>query len=178
MSTILRWPSNITHVFPGPVQFQHTQTVLPDGSVTNAKIAALAGIEATKLEGEFSWNYSQTGTVVAGGPLYFGPIRGATGDVISLEAAITETIATGADRTVTIDLQKSTGAGAFATILSSTLVLNNASVLRTAVAAVLAAGAALVAGDILRLTVAVAGAAGNQALGLTIRVILREDAEP
>lgn len=175
---LIRVPSDTTWQFQGPATFSNQQFVFPDGVVTKAKIPALAGIEASKLEGEFAWHHTMTGTVVAAGPLYYGPIRGATADVISLEAAVTETIATGADRTVTIDLQKSTAGGAFASILTSTLVLNNASVLRIAQAAVLAAGAALVTGDLLRLSVAVAGAAGNQALGLVIRVILREDAEP
>lgn len=174
MSVPVRYDAGIDHFFYGTVSFLGT-TNYKAGSIRNVDVNAAAAIDASKLEGEYTFDVSQTGTVVAG-THYFGPIRGATGDVISIEAAITETIATGADRTVTIDLLKSTGAGAFASILTAVLVLDNTNVLRTLEAGSLAAGAALVDGDLLKLTIAVAGAAGAQALGLIVRVILREDA--
>lgn len=102
-------------------------------------------------------------------------VRGATATVIGLEAAICGTIATGADRTVTVDLHKSTGGGAYATVLSSTIGFTNASTLRTAVAAVVSASpAALVDGDILRLIVTVAGSASAQALGLIVTLTYTE----
>lgn len=144
--------------------------------LVNNDIDTAAAIAATKLQGEFNVPLTQTGTVVAA-TQYVHVVRGVNGQVVALQAAITETIATGGDRTVTLDLARSTGAGAFASILSSTLVFTSASVLRTVSTASLSSSpTALVAGDILRLTVAVAGAAGNQALGLAAAVILREDA--
>lgn len=143
-------------------------------SITNAMVSATAAIAATKLQGEFTLRHTQTSTVAAATE-YLRIIRGATGTIVDIEACITETIATGADRTVTIDLLKSTGAGAFATVLSSTIVFNNASVLRTITTGTISS-ASLVDGDILQLTVAVAGAAGNQAEGLIVTVTLREDA--
>ncbi len=72
-------------------------------------------------------------------------------------------------------MKKSTGAGAFATVLASTLVFTNASVLRTAVAATLGATLTYVVGDIFQLYVTVAGAAGNQALGLAVDLFLAEN---
>lgn len=77
--------------------------------------------------------------------------------------------ATGADRTVTVDLQKSTGGGAFATVLTTTVNITNVTVIRTAVSGTILT-APVVAGDILQLVVTVAGAAGAQAQGLLVEV--------
>lgn len=143
----------------------------PAASIGNAAITGT--IVATKLESAFNLSYAQTGTVVAA-TTYLRIVRGATAEVVSIEAAITETIATGADRTVTIDLKRSTAGGAFATVLSAPIVLDNTNVLRTLEAGTVSLPD-LVDGDILQLTVAVAGAAGNQALGLVVAVTLRED---
>lgn len=145
-------------------------------NLTNTNIAADAGIRATKLEGEFNFTHSQTSTIAAA-TQYLRVIRGGEGTIVAIEAAITEAIATGADRTVTIDLQKSTGGGAFATVLSSTIQFTNASTLR-AVSAGTISTSGVVDGDILKVTVAVAGAAGAQATGLVVSVTLREDSEP
>lgn len=142
-------------------------------SVNNAMITSDANIAGTKVQGKHKKTLSQAGTVVAA-TQYVAILGGATGAVMSVRAAITETIATGADRTVTIDVQKSTGAGAFGTILTSTIVFNDGSVLRTVSTATIN-DTTLVAGDILKITVAVAGAAGNQAQGLVVEVEYRED---
>lgn len=102
---------------------------------------------------------------------------GATGELLDVDAFIA-VVATGADRTITVDVQKSTGAGAFATIMTATIGFTNASAVRTAVSGTLAAGAGtLVAGDILQVVVTVAGAAGNQATGLTVSLKIREKAD-
>jgi hypothetical protein len=149
-----------------------TRLLPPAGSIANAAIQADAEIDETKLQHRHALHYSATGTVVAATEyIHIMPVDGA---LLSIEAAITEIIATGADRTVNVDLQKSTGAGAFATVMTATIEFDNASVLRTAVAGVLAS-TALVAGDILKIVITVAGAAGNQALGLVVTVELRED---
>ncbi len=100
-------------------------------------------------------------------------LKGTAATISAIQAAITGLIATGGDRTVDVDLQKSTGAAAFATILSSTIHFTNGSVLRTVSAGTLSS-ASLVAGDILRIIITVAGAAGNQAQGLMVTVTLTE----
>jgi len=100
-------------------------------------------------------------------------VRGATGTLLGFEASINGTIATGADRTVTVDLQKSTGGGAFSTVLSSTIGFTNSSTLRTAVAGVFSV-TGLVDGDQLAVIVTVAGSAGNQALGLSMTLTYEE----
>jgi hypothetical protein len=112
----------------------------------------------------------QTGTVVAA--TKYRKIH-RVGKILELRACITETIATGADRTVTIDLLRSTAGGAFASVLSATVVLNNLSTLLVDMLGTLNT-TALAAGDTLKLTVAVAGAAGAQALGLSVSALLTE----
>jgi hypothetical protein len=143
--------------------------VPPDGCIDDDAIEAAANVAYTKHQHMLDWNYYQVagGAIVAASPELF--IARAVGGLISIEAAITGTIATGADRTVTIDLHKSTGAAAFATVLSGTIVLDNTSVLRTLEAGTISDDD-FVDGDLYRLVVTVAGAAGNQALGLIVTV--------
>jgi hypothetical protein len=81
--------------------------------------------------------------------------------------AIVVTPATGADRTVTVDLKKSTGGGAMSTVLSGTIGFTNLSTAFTDVSGTLSS-ADYVEGDVFEAVVTVAGAAGNQALGLLI----------
>lgn len=148
---------------------------LPAGQLADIDIAAAAAIQASKIISAKPWHsqlFAAATTVTAltvEGPI----ILGATGGLIKMSASINGAIATGGDRTVTVDLHKSTGAGAFATVLSSTIVFTNATVLRTATAAVISS-ASLVAGDILRVIVTVAGAAGAQATGLNVSLAYYE----
>lgn len=145
----------------------------PASSITNTAIIAGAGIEATKVVHQFALEYTQPGGTAVVNATQLLHILRAGGEVVSIEAFVT-TVATGADRTVTIDLQKSTAAGAFATILTSGLVLNNASVVRTVYSGAIASPT-LIDNDLLQLVVTVAGAAGNQAQGLQVTVTLREN---
>ncbi|HZT79628.1 MAG TPA: hypothetical protein VFA26_05385, partial [Gemmataceae bacterium] len=142
-------------------------------NLDNSNVAGNAGIKASKLEGEFSLGYSQTGPVVSD-THYLRIVRGANATVLALQAAITEAVATGADRTVTLDLQKSTGGSAFATILAAPVQFTSGSALRAVSAAVISS-ASLTAGDVLRLVVTAGGSAGAQAQGLAATVTLRED---
>jgi hypothetical protein len=93
--------------------------------------------------------------------------------IISFEAFIAVQ-ATDASRTVTVDLHKSTGGGAFATALSATAGITNATAVRTAVAGTVSSASG-VAGDIYKAVVTVAGGVGTQAKGLTVRLIIDEN---
>lgn len=164
--------TNAVH-FAGAVSFGGTFTP-PTGSITNASIVASAGIDASKVNHKFPLRYAQApGSAIVAGTQDLHVVAGATGAIESVEAAITGAIATGGDRTVTIDIQKSTGGGAFATVLSATIQFDNGDTLRTASAGTVS-DADLVDGDILRVVVTVAGAAGAQAEGLIVTLFLQE----
>jgi hypothetical protein len=148
----------------------------PASSVGNNAIESLAGIEATKVVHQFTLRYGQASGSAVVADTQVLHIARASGTIVAMEAVIYGAIATGGDRTVTLDLLKSTAGGAFASVLSSTLVLDNTNTIRVLEAASINTDS-YIADDLLQLTVAVAGAAGNQAQGLTVVVWLRENPE-
>jgi len=153
------------------------RVTLPDSTVTNASVAGGAGIAATKLEHQFPIRYQQQpGSNVAAATEDIHIVYGATGDVVAVHAALNGVIPSG-DRTAVVDLQKSTGGGAFATILTGTITLDSANTIRVAEAGTLTAGAACVVGDILRVVITVGGSSGTNPQGLVVRVVMREDAQ-
>lgn len=166
-------------MFPGDLQANGsvycTGLYATGATITNAMISGSAAIAASKIVHKYVFPvYQYTGTAVVAQTNDIHIVSGATGVIESAEAVITGAIATGGDRTVTVDIHKSTGAGAFSTICSATIGFTNASVLRT-IAAAAFSSTSLVDGDIIRVVTTVAGAAGNQAQGLLVTVKLRED---
>lgn len=149
----------------------------PASSITDASIVANAGIQATKVV------HQNPG--VATGVQLFNPtatvtaltqtlgMAHASGTLIGFGAWV-EVVATGADRTITVDLKKSTGGGAYATVLSATVGFTNGSTIRTLVSGTISS-ASYVAGDIFQAVVTVAGSAGAQATGLTLKLIADEN---
>jgi len=160
--------------YSGTVSYTGTINV-PAGTIDNADVNAGAAIAATKLEHQFpiSKGLVAPGVAVTAMTKLLHIVAGATGEIVSIEAAVT-TIATGADRSLSVDLQKSTAGGAFATVLSATADIDDEDTVRTAYAGTVSS-ASLVDGDILELIVTVAGSAANQAEGLIVTVQLRED---
>jgi hypothetical protein len=148
---------------------------VPASGITNYMIAASPPIDANKLYRHQSIDRELFGPAVTVAALTTDVhiVRGTAGTLVGFQAAICGTIATGADRTITVDLQKSTGAGAYSTVLSGTIGFTNASVLRTAVSGTFS-NTSLVAGDILRVIVTVAGSASAQALGLVATLTYAE----
>lgn len=146
-------------------------STLPAASVTNAMIAAGANVDASKVIARQEWGtelFPPTTAVAALTQVLGMAYAGCT--LVEFSAWI-EVVATGADRTVTVDLKKSTGAGAYATILSATVGFTNASSVRTKVTGTFSS-TTLVAGDILEAVVTVAGSAGAQATGLSCSLIV------
>ncbi len=172
----------MANIFDSDILFRGTCTFLRGiaqaaGSVTNAMIASAAGINATKLEHQHSVNvelYGPAVTIAALTKLVFA-CRGATATVISVKASI-YVAADDVSRTVHVDIQKSTGGGAFATIMTATVSITNGTAIFTPVAGTINSGA-LVAGDVLQCVVTVAGGSGNQAKGLMLEMHVREDAD-
>lgn len=160
----------------GPCTFRG-QMNLPAGNIKDADISAAANIAASKCESRDRIVVSQAGNVATVTTYVYVVKSAATiGAVVDdFRAAITETIMTG-DRTVTFDLQKSTGAGAFATVLTAVISFANGDAVRTPKAATLAAGALnLVAGDILKVIVTyAAGTTGTVPQGAVAQLNIRE----
>lgn len=81
------------------------------------------------------------------------------------------------DRSFTVDLQKSTGGGAFATILSAVITRNSSDTDRTTESATISS-AALIAGDVLRVVVAyTAGTTGTLPLGVTAQIMVEQNGQ-
>lgn len=146
----------------------------PAGSISDTAVAANAGVDDSKLKRRMTFAHSQTGTVAAA--VQYCRIVEASGTVLSVEAAITETIATGNDRVVSVDVKKSTGGGAFNSILAATIDFDDASVLLDVSEATITSPN-VVDGDVLEIVVTVAGVNANQALGLLVNLTLREAAQ-
>lgn len=160
-----------TH-FAGPVVLLSTVT-MPDGAIGNADIEAGAAIAATKLQHQFPLHLSVSGTVAAVTNIVH-VARGA-GTLVSVEAvAATVPTGTGCDYTVTCDVKKSTAGGAFATMLTTTAVIDDGETDLTPVAAVVSGSNTYVDGDLLEIVVTVAGSVGTQATGLCVTAFVYE----
>lgn len=153
--------------------FSCSSMKIPAGAVSDASVASGAAISASKIIHQYPKHYQQnTSAAVVADNQYSHIVNGATCTLAYVKAAV-DTPATGADRTVNVDLQRSTGGAAFASVLTSTISFTNASTARTVVSGSIAT-AALAQGDILKWVVTVAGAAGNQAIGLIAEAFYQE----
>ena len=142
--------------------------------IADANIDQAAAIDDRKMRHRYRKHLAvEAATAITAATYTSHVVVGATGTIRTFKASITGTIATGADRTVDVDLQKSTGAGAFATVLSATIHFTNASTIR-ALSSAAFSDSSLVAGDILQIVLTVAGAAGNQAKGLACELEVAE----
>lgn len=147
--------------------------VLSLASVVDATVSSAAAIQATKVIHRHAIPINLFASTTAVSATTKGLYAAQnTGTIRNFEAYV-DVVATGADRTVTVDLQKSTGAGAFSTVLSATIGFTNASTARTLVSGTISSSS-IVDGDLLQVVVTVAGAAGNQATGLTVHLTVDE----
>lgn len=158
------------HHFVGSVAFLSSVN-LPDATVDDDAIESGANIAYSKTQTLFPLRHTQTGTVVAASEIVH--VAHGDGALLSVEAVVS-TVATGADRTVTVDVQKSTAGGAFATLLTTTIVLDDDSVVRVPEAGVVSGTPTFIDGDILSIIVTVAGSAGAQAAGLCVTAMVYE----
>lgn len=145
---------------------------LPASTIDEAALKPGALIPAAKVVARFAKDHRQAAGADVAAKTELIHIAGYAGIVKSVEAAIDSAI-TG-DNTVTVDLKKSSGGGAFASVLTAALVINSATAVRTAVAAVLdAAKDDYAAGDVFEVVVSVTGT-GTQAQGLVVTVFFEE----
>lgn len=155
----------------GATQIVGTLNV-PAGSITADDIATGADIPTSKTVHRHVLQYSQAGGAsVADATVPIHIARGTTGTLIAVEVAIL-TAAIG-DSTVTVDLQKSTGGGAFASMLTAVVEIDSSTVVRTAGAATLDS-TSFTDGDILELIINATAGTGTLPQGLIVTVTLDE----
>jgi len=146
---------------------------LPDSAVTNASVVAAAGISASKLEHPLHLSYSQSLETNATAGTYVVHAARASGTLKAFEVGLLvapDTAAGSSGRTVTIDLQKSTAGGAFASVLAAAITLNSTTTVRTLTAATIT-GTTFIDGDILAVVVTVAGDTGTHPLGIYAELV-------
>jgi len=149
---------------------------LPSGAVSNASIQANAAIDASKLVHVIAKQYQQgTASAVVADTQFCHIVNGSTCTLAYVKATV-DTVATGADRTVSVDLQKRTGSGSWASVLTSTITFNSASTAGTIVSGSIATST-LAQDDYLKWVVTVAGSAGNQAIGVLAEAFFQEAAQ-
>ena len=149
---------------------------MPTGQITNADIETGAGIEATKVVHQFPLRHSQNDGSDVTTQTELIHVAYAAGTVVAVEAVCDQVPA--AANTITIDLLKSTGGGAFATMLSAAIVLDSANTDRVAEAGTVSGSNTYVDGDILEITVVApddGGSADSQGQGLCVTVWVREE---
>jgi hypothetical protein len=136
-----------------------TRMNYPAGSVDNAAVKTLAGIDATKLVHIHRAVYAQpSGSVSAAEAKVVHVVHGATATLVGFKAG-SVTACVGA-ATITVDLKKNG-----VSVLTATIVLDNANTARVVEAATITTAAA-VAGDVFEVSVAVAAGGGTIGSGV------------
>lgn len=147
---------------------------IPPASLTGEGVAPDAGIPASAIEHQYPLVYRQEGTVVAATvPIHI--TRGA-GEIIGIKATVL-THATGADRALTVDLKAGSNGVAMATQLTGVITIDELAANLQVFEGTLIVDPSYAADETLELVIAVAGAAGAQAIGLIVEVMVRENAD-
>jgi hypothetical protein len=146
---------------------------IPAGSITDAEIASNADIGAAKVIHEIAVFADQVpGTAVVAATRVVHVAR-AAGTIAAFKIGVI-TAPTGGDKAYTVDLQKSTGTGAFASVLSAAYTVNSSSADKTAYSATLGTTTTYVAGDIFEIVIAVSGSTGTQGQGVIAEAFFEE----
>jgi hypothetical protein len=145
---------------------------IPAGTITNSDLSASAAVAASKVVHQISAvSQFATGTTVAAKTEVVHVAR-AAGTIGALKVFAT-VAPTGGTLAYTVDLQKSTGGGAFASVLSAAYTVDATKTDRTAYSGTLST-TTYAAGDALAIVWAVSGATGTQGIGACATVFLEE----
>lgn len=151
-----------------------SQVSLPSNCVRNAQVASDAAIAVGKVVHLLTANAVQaSGADVASKTELVYCCRASGGATIVDIAVAISTAPTGGDKQYTVDVQKSTGGGSFASILSAVETISSADTSRT-VSAPTISSASLVQGDILQVVVTASGSTGSQGQGVVTSVRIAE----
>lgn len=152
-----------------------TQTI-PSGAVTNASIAAAAGISASKQEHRFCSKHAEgSDAAAASRTVFLAGIIGVNATVVNFKCGL-HTLMTNAgpdDYQVVFDLQKQDGTS----LLSAPVTMNKSTnySAKTLINGVISGGA-LVAGNNIYVVITATGATGTQGKGAFAQVEWNEDA--
>lgn len=147
---------------------------IPDGVVTEETLQQNANIDAELFERFVSQTYRQvdgTNVVSQTSTIYSSRKAGTLDSLLVFPT----TAPTGGDLAYTVDLKKSTGAGAFATVLSAVVTVNSSSTDRTIQTGTINSPA-FIANDTFQLVVATSGSTGSQGQGLCVTIHAKENA--
>lgn len=148
---------------------------LPAGSVGNTQVSSSTTerIAATKLIHQFPVGTAQAdGADVASRTEMVHVARG-SGTLAEFSVGI-GTAPAGGDKQYTVDLQKSTGGGTFASMLSAPITVSTADSSRSKKTATLSV-TSYSAGDLLRVVVTASGTTGTQGQGMVAVAFLQEN---
>lgn len=139
----------------------------------NDDLVAAAGVQANKLvhQKTVAVELAEAATVVAAIDKLICTTN-ASGKLQSFEGTIVVQ-ATDVSRTVTVDLHRSTGGGAFATVLSTTVDITDSTTILVPKVAVFSS-TTVADGDVFKAVCTVAGGSGTQAKGLVVTLIYDE----
>jgi hypothetical protein len=167
------YPPNMGHVFQGPVTVSGTLN-MPDSTITDDKIAVGAAVDAAKLDHQYEISLSQvTGSACTDETKIVHIAKGA-GELVA--ASYVCDVACLGNATIDIDVKKSTGGGAFATLLNAAMQATSSDSDKTVVAGTPAGTATYSAGDIIEITVDATVGTGTLGEGLCVVAYLREAA--
>lgn len=160
-------------IYTDAVQFL-TAPSLPAGSIDNAGIEAAAGIAASKVVHQFPLRHTQLdGADVVAATELVHIARGA-GELLGV-SVVCDAVPDGGDKSVSVDVQKSTGGAAFATMLDATIDVDSGETDLTPIDGVVVSSNTYAADDVLAFVVTVAGSTGTQAQGLCVTAWVREN---
>jgi len=142
--------------------------------ISNAMIEAAAAISATKLEHRYNAKYAQkAGTDVVSETMPVHTCRAAA--VVTAIEVVPIVAPTGGDKQFTVNVRKGNAGGAFATILSAVVTIDQSDASRTVYTATINAPN-LAAGDTLDVVITASGATGSQGQGVLVNVHVEEQA--
>lgn len=143
------------------------------GGLRNSDVATGAGIAASKLKHQYTIDAEliEQGTEISAVEKLLHIVRGGTATLVAFEGiTAAEGVTSG---TVNVDLQRSTGGAAFASITTTDIVIQYNSAELVPIAATLNT-TALVDGDVLKAVVSIAGG-GTYPDGLLVTLTIEED---
>lgn len=141
----------------------------PAGFLDNTHVASTAAIDASKIKANRCVTQELVGPATLCSALTKSIYSAQGPGTLLAWAAWIEVTGTAGDKVVTVDLKKSTGGGAWTTVLSAPITFAAAAAVRTLVTGTISVPA-YVAGDLFQAVVTVSGSTGAYAQGLSVQL--------